>query len=118
MRPIRIPDMDRTTMSESDLLGLSLAEVDAAIDSLAKSGHGLAGFLFDSLFSTEGLNALPAGYILGVIERVHAAGGLVVADEVQPGFGRTGTHLWGHQKIGAVADFVTLGKPMGIPSEA
>jgi 4-aminobutyrate aminotransferase-like enzyme len=113
VRPIRLPDMDRTTMSESDLLGLSLAEVDAAIDSLAKSGHGLAGFLFDSLFSTEGLNTLPAAYILRVIERVHAAGGLVVADEVQSGFGRTGTHLWGHQKIGAVADFVTLGKPMG-----
>jgi 4-aminobutyrate aminotransferase-like enzyme len=113
VRPIRIPDMDRTTLSEADLLAASFAEVDAAIESLDRAGYGLAGFLFDSLFSTEGLNTLPAGYITGVIDRVHAAGGLVVADEVQSGFGRTGTHFWGHQRIGAAPDFVTLGKPMG-----
>jgi 4-aminobutyrate aminotransferase-like enzyme len=112
-RPIRIPDLDRSTLSEEDLLAQSLAEVDAAIESLAEAGYGLAGFLFDSLFSTEGLNTLPAGYMSGVVDRVHAAGGLVVADEVQSGFGRTGTHFWGHQRVGADVDFVTLGKPMG-----
>ncbi|MBT2522552.1 aspartate aminotransferase family protein [Arthrobacter sp. ISL-28] len=112
VRPIRIPDLDRTTLSESELLSQSLEEVDAAIDSLNAGGFGVAGFLFDSLFSTEGLNSLPNGYISAVIDRVHAAGGLIVADEVQSGFGRTGTHFWGHQRVGAQADFVTLGKPM------
>ena len=116
VRPIRIPDMDRTTMSESDLLGSSVAEVDAAIASLTKSGHGLAGFLFDSLFSTEGLNTLPAGYILGVIERVHAAGGLVVADEVQSGFGRI---CGGTRTLALSLTSSRSASPwaMGIPSE-
>src|SRR5579859_4417975 len=45
--------------------------------------------------------------------RAHAAEGLFIADEVQAGFGRFGSHMWGHQKLGVVPDIVTLGKPMG-----
>lgn len=41
------------------------------------------------------------------------AGGLFISDEVQPGFGRCGSHMWGHQRIKARPDIVTLGKPMG-----
>ena len=44
---------------------------------------------------------------------VHAAGGYFIADEVQAGFGRLGSHMWGHQKLGVVPDIVTMGKPMG-----
>jgi 4-aminobutyrate aminotransferase-like enzyme len=44
---------------------------------------------------------------------VHAAGGLFIADEVQPGFGRMGDHMWGYHHYGVVPDLVTLGKPMG-----
>ena len=40
------------------------------------------------------------------------AGGVIIADEVQPGFGRLGTHFWGHEKMGFVPDIVTIGKPM------
>ena len=50
--------------------------------------------------------------LVGAVERVHAAGGYVIADEVQAGFGRTGT-LWGHRLMGFTPDIVTLGKPMG-----
>ncbi len=49
----------------------------------------------------------------GPVELVRAAGGLYIADEVQPGFGRLGDHMWGHQLYGAKPDMVTLGKPMG-----
>jgi 4-aminobutyrate aminotransferase-like enzyme len=48
-----------------------------------------------------------------VAEAVHAAGGLVIADEVQAGFGRSGSHMWGHALHGLVPDIVTMGKPMG-----
>ena len=69
--------------------------------------------LFDPLFSTEGLNRVPRGYVAGLADRVHAAGGLVIADEVQSGFGRTGDAMWGFELHGIVPDLATLGKPMG-----
>ena len=47
------------------------------------------------------------------LAHVHAAGGFFIADEVQAGFGRLGSHMWGHQKLGVIPDIVTLGKPMG-----
>ena len=115
VRPIRIPDLDGADQGRDPaaVLAESLAEVDAAIASLRDKGHGVATWLFDPLFSTEGLNRLPDGYVAGVADRVRAAGGLVVADEVQAGFGRTGAHYWGHQLHGIVPDLVTMGKPMG-----
>jgi 4-aminobutyrate aminotransferase-like enzyme len=55
----------------------------------------------------------PPGFIAGAVAAVREAGGLVIADEVQPGFGRTGSHMWGFERHGIVPDLVTLGKPMG-----
>jgi len=55
----------------------------------------------------------PAGYVQGIAARVRQAGGLFIADEVQSGFGRMGTSMWGHQHHGVVPDFVTIGKPAG-----
>lgn len=112
VRPLRIPDAVAAA-DERQLLAQALAEVDAALASLQETGHGVSAFLFDPLFSTEGLVQPPAGYIEGVAARVRAAGGLVIADEVQSGFGRTGTGMWGHQLFGTEPDLVTLGKPMG-----
>lgn len=113
VRALRVPDLDLDERPEREILDEALGEVDRAIDSLIEAGHGLSGFLFDPLFSTEGLPRVPAGYIEGICRRVRAAGGLVIADEVQSGFGRVGTHLWGHQMYGIVPDLVSLGKPMG-----
>lgn len=113
VRAVRIPDLDTTDATEQQVLAESLAEVDAAMASLREHGHGVAAVLIDSLFSTEGLNRLPAGYVEGLAARVRAAGGLVVGDEVQSGFGRTGNHMWGYQRFGIKPDVVTLGKPMG-----
>ena len=56
---------------------------------------------------------MPRGYFPKVAAAVHAAGGLVIADEVQAGFGRFGSHMWGHDLHGMLPDIVTMGKPMG-----
>ena len=58
----------------------------------------LAAFLADSLFSSDGVLPDPAGFLAPVADLVRAAGGLYIADEVQSGFGRTGSHLWGYQR--------------------
>ncbi|WP_092891816.1 aspartate aminotransferase family protein [Roseicitreum antarcticum] len=89
------------------------AEVRAAIHDLKRRGIGVAALLFDSIFSSDGVWTHPPGFVAGGVEAVRAAGGLIICDEVQPGFGRTGAHMWGFQHHGIVPDLVTLGKPMG-----
>lgn len=89
------------------------AQVRAAITDLNRRGIGVAALLFDSIFSSDGVWVDPPGFIAGGVDAVRAAGGLVISDEVQPGFGRTGAHMWGFERHGVVPDLVTLGKPMG-----
>ncbi|CAM5484896.1 aspartate aminotransferase family protein [Leifsonia shinshuensis] len=120
VRTLRIPDLDGADVDgpagaqpEDAVLDAALREVDEAIASLQAAGFGVAAVLFDSLFSTEGLNRVPEGYVRGLAERVRRAGGLVIADEVQSGFGRTGRSFWGHRNHGIVPDLMTMGKPMG-----
>ena len=55
----------------------------------------------------------PAGFLRPVIDAVHAAGGIYIADEVQPGFARTGDSMWNFQRHGITPDLVVMGKPMG-----
>jgi 4-aminobutyrate aminotransferase-like enzyme len=88
-------------------------EVRCAIADLERHGFGVAAFIADMIFSSDGIHADPPGFLRPVIEEVHAAGGLFIADEVQPGFGRTGKHWWGFQRHGIVPDIMTTGKPMG-----
>jgi 4-aminobutyrate aminotransferase-like enzyme len=87
--------------------------VRAAITDLNRRGIGVAALLIDSIFSSDGVCVDPPGFIAGGVAAVQAAGGLFISDEVQPGFGRTGAHMWGFQRHGVVPDLVTLGKPMG-----
>ena len=63
-------------------------------------------------FVNEGFPDLQSGWLKPAIDAVHRSGGLFIADEVQPGFGRLGSHFWGHQYQGVKPDIVTLGKPM------
>jgi 4-aminobutyrate aminotransferase-like enzyme len=115
-RVLRIPDVLRDLAdggTPEQLAERALAEADAAIAALQRTGYGVAALLLDTIFSTEGLSRLPPGYLEQLVARVRAAGGLFIADEVQPGFGRTGEHFWGYQSYEVVPDFVTLGKPMG-----
>ena len=89
------------------------ADVAAAIASMAAAGMKPAALFFDTIFATEGMPALPPGYVERAVALTRDAGGLYVADEVQPGLGRTGAAMWGHQLYDAVPDLVTLGKPLG-----
>ncbi|MFN8233988.1 MAG: aminotransferase class III-fold pyridoxal phosphate-dependent enzyme, partial [Actinomycetota bacterium] len=89
------------------------ASVDVAIASLRERGLEPAMVMIDPGFISDGVFSPPDGYLRDVVERVHGAGGLYVADEVQVGYGRNGRHLWGFQVHGLEPDFVTLGKPMG-----
>ncbi|MGO7673575.1 aspartate aminotransferase family protein [Rhizobium ruizarguesonis] len=88
------------------------AEVENAIASLQSSPHGFSALIICPFFANEGFPDLPPGFLDQAIAAVRKAGGLVISDEVQPGFGRTGGHMWGHQRAGFVPDVVTLGKPM------
>ena len=73
----------------------------------------LAAFVIDTIASSSGVVSTPSGYFKKVAELVRAAGGLFVADEVQPGFGRMGNNFWGYEVDEFIPDIVTMGKPMG-----
>jgi 4-aminobutyrate aminotransferase-like enzyme len=88
-------------------------EVSAAVADLAAQGIRPAALLVDTIFSSDGVFADPAGFLAPAVEAIRKAGGLFIADEVQPGFGRTGAGLWGFSRHGLTPDLVTMGKPMG-----
>lgn len=73
----------------------------------------LAGFIAESIQGVGGTIVFPDGYLKGVYEYVRAAGGVCIADEVQAGFGRTGTHFWGFETQGVIPDIVTMAKSIG-----
>ena len=84
-----------------------------ALATLASRGIKPAAFIVDTILSSGGVVATPPGYLARAAEIIRAAGGLFVADEVQPGFGRTGRNFWGFEIDELVPDIVTMGKPMG-----
>jgi 4-aminobutyrate aminotransferase-like enzyme len=86
---------------------------DDAIASLDARGFAPAAYYLDLVLCSNGIMVPPPGYLSAAFEKVRAAGGLCVADEVQSGFGRTGDHLWGFEAHDVVPDIVTLGKPIG-----
>jgi 4-aminobutyrate aminotransferase-like enzyme len=88
-------------------------EVSGAIADLERHGIQLAAFIVDTLFASDGILADPRGFLAPAVEAVHAASGLFIADEVQPGFGRTGEAMWGYQRHGVKPDIAVMGKPMG-----
>ena len=87
--------------------------VKRAVTRLKRRGHKPAVLLCDSIFSSDGVFADPPGFLTDAVGVARAAGALFIADEVQPGFGRTGDAFWGYQRHGLEPDFVTMGKPMG-----
>jgi 4-aminobutyrate aminotransferase-like enzyme len=92
--------------------GLASA-VTAACDRMAEQGIRPALLIVDTIFSSDGVYPDPAGFLAPAAAAIRKAGGLFLADEVQPGFGRTGSHMWGFQCHGVIPDMVSMGKPMG-----
>jgi 4-aminobutyrate aminotransferase-like enzyme len=101
------------------------AHVPEAIAALRERGHDVAGFICESILSCGGQIVLPDGYLAAAYAHIRAAGGVCIADEVQVGLGRVGTHRWAFETQRAtgatggtggaavVPDIVTLGKPIG-----
>jgi 4-aminobutyrate aminotransferase-like enzyme len=83
------------------------------VQQIQTSGQRLCGFIAESMPSVAGQIVLPDGYLKKVYESVRGAGGVCIADEVQTGYGRIGTHFWAFEKYGLVPDVVVLGKPIG-----
>ena len=114
VRHVLAPDSYRgayTSTGELDATSFT-ASVEQAIHSLDAAGHGVSALIICPYFANEGFPDIPTGWLNDAVAAVRRAGGVVIADEVQPGFGRTGTHFWGHQFAGFVPEIVTLGKPM------
>lgn len=112
VRTISAPDRLRHG-GDDGVVATMVREMREAIADLQRHGYGIAAFIADTIFSSDGIYADPAGFLQPVVDAVHDAGGLFIADEVQPGFGRTGRHWWGFQRHGLVPDIMTTGKPMG-----
>lgn len=107
------PDTFRGEYCDADAATRYAETVRDAIDSLKARGVGFAAFIIDTIASSSGVVEPPPGYLKAVHGAVSEAGGLFVADEVQPGLGRTGRHFWGFEADGVEPDIVTLGKPLG-----
>src|SRR5438309_8352262 len=73
----------------------------------------VAGFIAESIQGVGGVVVFPEGYLKHVYDHVRGAGGVCIADEVQAGFGRTGTHFWGFETQGIIPDIVTMAKGIG-----
>ena len=97
---------------EEDLCTLYIKEVEKQIEGFNQDGIKFAGLIFCSIFANEGLPDFPKDYLSKVSKLVRDSGGVVILDEVQAGFGRTGT-WWGYELSNVSPDIAVMGKPMG-----
>lgn len=107
------PDTYRGAYRNSDAGERYAQHVDEALQTLQERNIRPAAFIVDTIMSSAGVVQPPPGFLSCVAAKVRAAGALFIADEVQPGFGRTGHHFWGFEADDLVPDIVTMGKPMG-----
>lgn len=115
VRSISTPQRYRpieTGLTDPELCERHLAQLEATIAALDAAGEGFAGMIVCSILANEGLPMAPTGWFERAAAIVHDAGGLVIADEVQAGFARSG-RWWGYETSGFRPDIVCMGKPMG-----
>jgi 4-aminobutyrate aminotransferase-like enzyme/Ser/Thr protein kinase RdoA (MazF antagonist)/murein DD-endopeptidase MepM/ murein hydrolase activator NlpD len=98
---------------ETDLSKKYAAHVAGILKKLKSEARGIAAFIAETLPSVAGQIVFSPGYLDEVYKQVRASGGLCIADEVQVGFGRLGTHLWGFETQNVVPDIAVFGKPIG-----
>ena len=98
---------------ELDLGAKYASHVAEILHRLQVEGRGAAAFIAETMPSVGGQIVFPPAYLAEVYRHVRAAGGVCIADEVQVGFGRLGTHFWGFETQSVVPDIVVLGKPIG-----
>ena len=107
------PDVYRGRYRGGDAAERYADHVAQAMETLRSRGISPAALVLDTIVSSEGVVAVPPGYLSLAAGHVRDAGGLFIADEVQPGLGRTGERFWGFALDDVVPDIVTMGKPMG-----
>jgi alanine-glyoxylate transaminase / (R)-3-amino-2-methylpropionate-pyruvate transaminase len=108
-----LPDLYRGPFGKDDPdAGRKYAEDVKSLIQFGTSGR-IAGFIAESIQGVGGTVVFPDNYLKHAYEHVRAAGGLCIADEVQTGFGRTGTHFWGFETQGVMPDIVTMAKGIG-----
>lgn len=98
---------------DGDVGAVFAAGVKAAIAEMQAAGIKPCALLVDGIFSSDGVFPGKSGFLKEAVDAIRAAGGIYIADEVQPGFGRVGPDFWGFARHGLVPDIVTVGKPMG-----
>jgi len=119
VRVVDAPDARRVQQAGHDDVGQWFAtQVRSAIDDLATHGIGFAALIVDSIFASDGVFSDPMGFLKPAVDVTHQSGGVYIADEVQPGFGRTGSQMWGFERHSVrdarvIPDLVCVGKPMG-----
>ncbi|MGD9477782.1 aminotransferase class III-fold pyridoxal phosphate-dependent enzyme [Shinella sp. G-2] len=115
VRVAEMPDLYRGRFRYGDGdAGRKYAEdVRRQVEALAAEGRRPALFFSEGILGTGGQLTLPENYLKEAYAHIRAAGGLCLADEVQVGFGRVGSHMWAHETQGVVPDIVTMGKPIG-----
>ncbi|MFK7957124.1 MAG: aspartate aminotransferase family protein [Lysobacterales bacterium] len=114
VKSVSFPDSYRRhgNLHGQALVDAYVQQVEQAIAEFQQEGVGFAGLLVCPIFANEGLPDVPDGYLQRVSDVVRTAGGVVIFDEVQSAFGRTG-HFWGHEISAVSPDILVLGKPMG-----
>ena len=110
VRRVPVPETYRT--DADDPAAWHLQRLREAIAELQQNGLPPAALILCPIFANEGLPNVPPGYLIDAARMVREAGGLVIADEVQAGLGRTG-RWWGSELSGLEADIVVMGKPLG-----
>jgi 4-aminobutyrate aminotransferase-like enzyme/Ser/Thr protein kinase RdoA (MazF antagonist) len=110
---VPMPDTFRGPYRGADAGERSAGEVRRVVENLDGDGRTVGAFLAESFISCGGQIVPPPGFLAAAADAVRAAGGVFIADEVQVGFGRVGTHFWGFESQDTVPDIVTLGKPIG-----
>ena len=107
-----IPDVYRNRDVRGDAGTWFADRVGDVIARVQATGRGLSAYIAETCPSVAGQLMLPPGFLAQTYAKVRAAGGLCIADEVQTGFGRIGTHFWAFEAHDVVPDIVVLGKPI------
>jgi 4-aminobutyrate aminotransferase-like enzyme len=115
VRTFAFPDMYRSIkegLSENQLCDEYLGQIESAISALQQAGIGVAALIVCPIFANEGLPNIPHGFLERATTLVRQAGGIIISDEVQAGYARTG-RWWGYETTEFTPDIVVTGKPMG-----
>lgn len=113
VHPVTAPNTYRGPHRGPDSAKAYVADVEAAIARIEGRGEKVGGFIAETVYGNAGGIPLPKGYLKDVYRLIRERGGVVIADEVQVGYGRLGHYLWGFEEQGVVPDIITVAKAMG-----